>query len=140
MRTKFPNEQIAHLVLSGGLGNNVYVQKQLRSRYALGASPFSNAFSLRVRIAHNPQLVVCKGNVADRLEKIRTGVNVLNWRCCRSSFGTICKVIYNPQDPNHFGKKTAEDPNDKKIYVLNVVDWYVSTRTKRPDQELTDTI
>lgn len=126
MRQKLPNEQVAHLVLSGGLGNSVYIQKRLTSRYAYGASSFPNAAYLQVSVAPDPQLVVCKGIVADRLQKLRSGVSILNWRCCRASYGTICKLEFNPKDMNHLGKRTVKDVADRKMYVVNVVDWYGS--------------
>ena len=125
MRLKFPHEQVAQLVLSGGLGNSVYIQKRLVSRYAYGASPFPNAANLQVRVAPDPQLVVCKGIVADRLQKLKSGVSILGWRCCRASYGTICKVEYDPKDPNHLGKRTVRDVADGKVYVMDVIDWYV---------------
>lgn len=114
-----------HLVLSGGLGNSAYLQKRLRERYAFGASSFSNTVNLQVRIAPDPQLVVCKGIVADRLERLRTGKSILGWRCCRASYGTICKVLYNPNNPAHFYQHTQRDPADGKIYIPNVVNWSV---------------
>ncbi|KAG4428755.1 hypothetical protein IFR05_015757, partial [Cadophora sp. M221] len=125
IQSKFPSEQVAHLVLSGGLGNSAYIQKRLRARYAFGASTFHNASNLQVRVAPDPQLVVCKGIVADRLQKLRGGQSVLGWRCCRASYGTICKVLYNPNNSLHFGQKTHRDAVDGKVYVSNVVDWFI---------------
>jgi len=113
----------AHLVLSGGLGNSAYIQKRLRARYAFGASSFSNASNLQVRVAPDPQLVVCKGIVADRLQKINRGQSIIGWRCCRASYGTMCKVAYDQTNPQHFGKATHRDPVDGKVYVPDVVDW-----------------
>ncbi|KAH8591554.1 hypothetical protein B0O99DRAFT_675246 [Bisporella sp. PMI_857] len=123
MQQKLPSEQVAHLVLSGGLGNSAYVQKRLRARYA--HSSFSNAASLQVRVAPDPQLVVCKGIVADRLQKLKGGHSVLGWRCCRASYGTICKVPYNSNNPQHFGQKTHRDAVDGKVYVADVIDWFI---------------
>ena len=88
IRQKFPGEQVvsrlnqtfcfgitkihqAHMVLSGGLGNSAYVQSALRDRYAPGPTAFANAQNLQIRVAPDPQLVVCKGNVADRLQKLK---------------------------------------------------------------------
>jgi hypothetical protein len=83
---KFPIDQIAHIVLSGGLGNSAYVQRRLKERYAMVSSS-----RLQVHVAPDPQLAVCKGIVADRVQKIKGGKAVLGWRCCRVSYGTICK-------------------------------------------------
>ncbi|KAH7321601.1 hypothetical protein BKA65DRAFT_598749 [Rhexocercosporidium sp. MPI-PUGE-AT-0058] len=125
IQSRLPSEQVAHLVLSGGLGNSAYIQKRLRARYAFGASSFHNAANLQVRVAPDPQLVVCKGIVADRLQKLRGGQSVLGWRCCRASYGTICKVPYNPNNSLHFGQKTHRDAVDGKVYVSDVVDWFI---------------
>ncbi|KAF2489449.1 hypothetical protein BU16DRAFT_472014 [Lophium mytilinum] len=122
---KFPQEQVAHLVLSGGLGNSAYLQQRLRERYAFGRAPFPNALRLQVGVAPDPQLVVCKGIVADRIQKMKSGKSVLGWRCCRSSYGTICKVLYNPQNPMHHNKATERDPMDGQLYIANVIDWFI---------------
>ncbi|KAF2649169.1 hypothetical protein K491DRAFT_708324 [Lophiostoma macrostomum CBS 122681] len=51
---KYPHDTVAHLVLSGGLGNSAYVQSRLRAHYSTTSLP--NARSMRVRIAPDPQL------------------------------------------------------------------------------------
>jgi hypothetical protein len=94
---KNPGGQIAHLVLSGGLGNSAYVQKCLEGRYAFGASPFVAARGIRIAVASDPQLAVCKGIVMDRVRKLSSGQAVLRWRCSRQSYGTICKVSPSPK-------------------------------------------
>ncbi|KAJ8109602.1 hypothetical protein OPT61_g7339 [Boeremia exigua] len=125
LQQKCPNEQVSHLVLSGGLGNSAYVQSCLRSRYAFGNSTHSNAQSIQIRVAPDPQLVVCKGNVADRVAKLKIGQSVLGWRCCRASYGTKCKMLYNPNDKQHIGQRTEIDLLDGKPYVVNCVDWFI---------------
>jgi hypothetical protein len=125
LQQKHPNEQVAHLVLSGGLGNSAYVQSCLRSRYAFGNSTHSNARSMQIRVAPDPQLVVCKGNVADRVAKLRSGQSVLGWRCCRASYGTKCKMLYNPNNNDHIGQRTEVDIMDGKTYIVDCVDWFI---------------
>lgn len=125
LQQKHPNEQVAHLVLSGGLGNSAYVQSRLRSRYAFGNATHSNARSIQIRVAPDPQLVVCKGNVADRVAKLRSGQSVLGWRCCRASYGTKCKMLYNPNNQQHIGLRTEIDLLDGKTYVVDCVDWFI---------------
>lgn len=107
------------------MGNSLYVQKRIRERYALGNAPYPNARDLHVRVAPEPQLVVCKGIVADRIAKLKSGRSVLEWRCSRASYGTLCKVLYNSNDPQHFGQPTQQDPLDKKLYIPNAVDWII---------------
>ncbi|PSN59230.1 hypothetical protein BS50DRAFT_658863, partial [Corynespora cassiicola Philippines] len=125
LQNRFPGEQVAHMVLSGGLGNSEYVLSCLRHRYASGNSNQSNASNLQIRVAPDTQLVVCKGNVADRITKIKSGRSVLNRRCCRTSYGTLCKVLYNPKNPRHVGQKTEIDNMDGKAYVMNWIDWFI---------------
>ncbi|KAF1851560.1 uncharacterized protein K460DRAFT_270005 [Cucurbitaria berberidis CBS 394.84] len=125
IQQKHPNEQVGHLVLSGGLGNSAYVQNCLRSRYTSGNTPQSNAQNMQIRIAPDPQLVVCKGIVADRVEKLKTGQAVLGWRCCRASYGTRCKILHDPSNPAHFALPTQLDEMDGKLYIVDYIDWFI---------------
>ncbi|KAG9236973.1 hypothetical protein BJ875DRAFT_190386 [Amylocarpus encephaloides] len=125
LQYNLPGVQIAHLVLSGGLGNSAYVQTRLRQRYSSGHSPFFNAKALQIRVAPEPQLVVCKGIVADRVQKIRHGTSMLGWRCSRSSYGTICKVLFDENNPAHQGHRTQLDTLDGKSYVSECINWFI---------------
>jgi hypothetical protein len=78
---------------------------------------------LTVRIAPDPQLAVCKGIIADRLAKLKRGTSVLGWRCCRASYGTVCRILYDPADPFHSSFPITVDAVDGKLYIENVVDW-----------------
>ncbi|KAH7135446.1 hypothetical protein B0J11DRAFT_556260 [Dendryphion nanum] len=120
---KFPNESVAHLVLSGGLGNSAYVQQQLRLHYRNTSLP--NARSISVRIAPDPQLAVCKGLVSDRIRKLLTSHSVLGWRCCRSSYGTMCKILYDKKNPDHQDKQLMKDPMNGKMYIMQAIAWFV---------------
>jgi hypothetical protein len=120
---KFPREHVAHLVLSGGLGNSAYVQSQLRKYYA--RTSFPNAESISVSIAPDPQLAVCKGLVSDRVRKILTSRSVLGWRCCRASYGTVCKIAYDKKNPEHQGKELVRDPLNNKLYITQSIAWFV---------------
>jgi hypothetical protein len=120
---KIPNAQVSHLILSGGLGNSVYVQSELRRHYSQTTIP--NAQSIIVRIAPDPQLAVCKGLVSDRIRKILTSHSVLGWRCCRASYGTLCKIAYDKKNPEHEGKELARDPLNGKLYIVQSIAWFV---------------
>ncbi|KAE8828155.1 hypothetical protein PTNB85_07340 [Pyrenophora teres f. teres] len=123
LHQKFPSERVAHLVLSGGLGNSAYVQSQLRKYYA--RTTFPNAESIRVSIAPDPQLAVCKGLVSDRVRKILTSRSVLGWRCCRASYGTVCKIAYDKKNPDHQNKELVRDPLNNKLYITQSIAWFV---------------
>ncbi|KAH8731915.1 hypothetical protein GQ44DRAFT_670576 [Phaeosphaeriaceae sp. PMI808] len=120
---KIPHAQVSHLVLSGGLGNSAYVQSELRKYYA--GSTIPNAQSISVRIAPDPQLAVCKGLVSDRIRKITTSRSVLGWRCCRASYGTLCKISYDKNNPEHEGKEPVRDPMNGKMYIAQSIAWFV---------------
>jgi hypothetical protein len=117
--------QLAFLVLSGGLGNSKYVLKRLQERYEGRPARFPNIQSLEVRVAPEPQLAVCKGIVIDRVYKLRTGRSILGWRCSRASYGTMSKVLYNPQRPDHFGKTPVKDERDGKLYIEDCITWFI---------------
>ncbi|MCJ1354012.1 MAG: hypothetical protein MMC33_003999 [Icmadophila ericetorum] len=121
-----PNaEPVSYLVLSGGLGNSDYVQARLRSRYEYReAGPQPNAVNVKLLVAPEPQLAVSKGLVVDRVQKIKSGKPVLGVRCCRSSFGMLCKEKYDKK--RHIGRENITiDPLDKKMYVENTIVWFI---------------
>jgi hypothetical protein len=122
---KYPAEQITHLVLSGGLGNNSYIQKSVIDRYSFGASGLSAVRNVKVSVAGDPQLAVCKGIVADRIRRLNSGKAVLGWRCCRASYGTICKIPYDKKNPDHVGRPVSRDPFNGNDYITNAVAWFI---------------
>jgi hypothetical protein len=127
LQVKFPYQQVGHLVLSGGLGNSVYVQSCLRRHY--DSSPHPNAQQISVRIAPDPQLAVCKGLVSDRVRKLLTSHSVLGWRCCRASYGTVCKIAFDRKNPEHLRREregtVMRDPMNGKLYIMQAIAWYV---------------
>lgn len=122
---KYPSLQIAHLILSGGLGNSAYVQSRLKAQYGLGVSTFFSAKYLQLHTAPEPQLVVCQGLVLDRKAKLDRGRAVLGWRCCRESYGTVARLRYDKKNPDHFGKDVMKDPRDGKTYVKDGIVWFI---------------
>lgn len=120
-----PNQQVGHLVLSGGLSNSTYVQRRLKERYAMNTNTFSNARNLQVHVSPEPQLAVCKGICLDKVKNAGAGKAVLGWRVCRASYGTDCKILYNRKNPDHHGKRTQTDPLDGKDYIMNGVAWFI---------------
>ena len=84
-----------------------------------------NASNIQVRVAPDPQLAVCKGLVGDRLRRLKVGKPVLNFRCCRASYGTICKELYNKDNPHHIGRSMYKDPMNGKLYVTQSIAWFI---------------
>ena len=68
---------------------------------------------------------MCKGLIADRLRELQMGKSILRWRCCRASYGTICKELYNKKKPEHIGRDVHFDPMNKKRYVTDHVAWFI---------------
>ncbi|KAL8953632.1 MAG: hypothetical protein Q9222_000518 [Ikaeria aurantiellina] len=124
MQHKAPGHQVNHIVLAGGLGHSAYVQDRLRARFLNGGG-HSNAASIQVRVAPDPQLAVCKGLVGDRLRRLKVGKPVLKYRCCRASYGTICKELYNKDNPSHIGRPTTKDLMNGKLYVTQSIAWFI---------------
>jgi hypothetical protein len=114
----------SHLILSGGLGHSPYVRERLTSHFLFGADHV-NAKSMQVRVAPDPQLAVCKGIVADRVLKLQSGVPILKWRCCRASYGTLCRVLYDKKNPEHIGRPAVKDSIDKKLYIEKSIAWFI---------------
>ncbi|KAI4276552.1 MAG: hypothetical protein L6R38_005639 [Xanthoria sp. 2 TBL-2021] len=124
MQKKHPGQQVNHLILAGGLGHSPYVQDRLRARFLKGGG-HSNAANIQVRVAPDPQLAVCKGLVGDRLRRLKVGKPVLMYRCCRASYGTICKELYNKKNPLHNGRSMYKDPMNGKLYVTQSIAWFI---------------
>jgi hypothetical protein len=59
------------------------------------------------------------------VRKILTTHSVLGWRCCRSSYGTLCKILYDKKDPLHQNKALTKDPLNGKLYIMQAIAWFV---------------
>lgn len=88
------------------------------------AIPHSNAAQIRVISATDPQLVVVKGLLLDRLQRIDSGTKpVLVTRKARASYGMMCKMKYNPDI--HFQEELKKDPLDGQTYAMSQIDWLI---------------
>lgn len=110
------------MILSGGLGSSAYVRDRLQEDLSL--NPHPNAAHIKIVQAHDPQLVVVKGLILDRLQKLETGDKpVLATRKARASYGVMCKMKYNPQI--HFQEELKTDPLDGQVYAMSQIDWLI---------------
>ncbi|KAF2760339.1 hypothetical protein EJ05DRAFT_280146 [Pseudovirgaria hyperparasitica] len=125
IQKKYPLERIAHLVLSGGLGNSGYVHQRLSQRYMTPDCPWPCAKDMQIRTSPDPQLAVCKGMIVNRVQKLRSNKSPIGIRCCRASYGSLCKELYNPNYAAHANIPSEIDPLNGKEYVVNVVEWYI---------------
>ncbi|KKY38538.1 putative hsp70 family chaperone [Diaporthe ampelina] len=90
----------------------------------LSLNPHPNAVHIKIVQAHDPQLVVVKGLILDRLQKLESGDKpVLATRKARASYGVMCKMKYNPQI--HFQEELKTDPLDGQVYAMSQIDWLI---------------
>jgi hypothetical protein len=124
LRTSHKGETVSYLILSGGLGSSPYVQKELRMRYEMGTGSYANAPDLKVlMIAPKPHLAVVHGLVMDRVQRIREERLIYKERYCRNSYGIVTRQVYSPK--RHQGERTMRDPRDRKLWVINQIDWFI---------------
>lgn len=98
-----------YMVLSGGLGSSAYVRDTLEKE--LAKRPHPCARQMQILQAPDPQLVVVKGLLLDRMQKLDSGYKpVLVQRRARASYGLVCKIRYNPEI--HVDEDIKEDPLD----------------------------
>lgn len=110
------------LILSGGLGSSAYVRDCLQED--LAAKPHPNAEQIKIISAADPQLVVVKGLLLDRLQRLDSGTKpVLATRKARASYGVMCKMRYNPDV--HFQQELKKDPLDGQTYAMSQIDWLI---------------
>lgn len=88
------------------------------------ATPHPNATQIKIISAADPQLVVVKGLLLDRLQKLDSGSKpVLVRRKARASYGMVCKTKYNPEI--HFQEELKRDPLDGHTYAMSQIDWLI---------------
>lgn len=118
-----------YLILSGGLGSSAYVREQLQED--LTNNPHPNAAQVKIISAADPQLVVVKGLLLDRLQKLESGSKpVLVTRKARTSYGLMCKIKYNPEI--HFQEELKTDPLDGETYAMSQIDWLIKKVSEVP--------
>lgn len=110
------------MILSGGLGSSKYVRDRLQQH--LVSNPHPYASKAKILQALEPQLVVVKGLLLDRMQRLDSGSTpVIVSRVARSSYGVVCKQKY---DPNiHFNQLVIQDPIDGEKYVMGQIDWLI---------------
>lgn len=87
-------------------------------------NPHPSATQIKIVQAPDPQLVVVKGLLLDRLQKIESGTrSVVVTRKARASYGVMCKMQYNPEI--HFQEELKTDPLDGQTYAMSQIDWLI---------------
>ncbi len=87
-------------------------------------NPHPFASQIKILQAPDPQLVVVKGLLLDRMQKLDSGtVPVIVRRKARASYGVVCKTKYNPNI--HFNEELRKDPLDGEMYAIGQIDWVI---------------
>lgn len=95
-----------------------------RLQEELARNPHPSAAQIKIVQAPDPQLVVVKGLLLDRLQKLESGNRpVIAMRKARASYGVMCKMRYSPEI--HFQEELSTDPLDGQTYAMSQIDWLI---------------
>jgi len=111
------------MILSGGLGSSAYVRERLQQTCMHICHP--NAPGVSVIPCQDPQLVVVRGLLLDRQQKMETGnISVLASRIARASYGVVVQELYSPQ--LHFNEEVRRDAfNSGQMWAVNQIQWLI---------------
>ncbi|KAI8960398.1 hypothetical protein F5Y11DRAFT_358482 [Daldinia sp. FL1419] len=113
---------ISYMILSGGLGSSKYVRDRIQ--HVMMTSLYPHAHQVKVLQAPDPQLVVVKGLLLDRLQNLESGLApVIVSRVARASYGLVCKTKYNPEI--HIDEEVKTDSYDGEQYAMGQIDWLI---------------
>ncbi|KAI1393154.1 uncharacterized protein F4822DRAFT_383686 [Hypoxylon trugodes] len=122
MQANGVNRPISYMILSGGLGSSKYVRDRIQHEMMTSLHPY--AHQVKVLQAPDPQLVVVKGLLLDRLQRLDSRcAPVIVSRVARASYGVVCKTKYNPAI--HMGEEIKTDSFDGEQYVMSQIDWLI---------------
>ncbi|CAG9951202.1 unnamed protein product [Clonostachys rosea f. rosea IK726] len=115
-------EQLAYMILAGGLGSSVYVRRKIQE-YLMSCN-HPNANQVVVIPCQEPQLVVIRGLLLDQQQKLETGSHVLKTRIARASYGVLVKVPYSAA--LHASEDTEVDRFDRdRTWALRQIHWLI---------------
>ncbi|KAI0378679.1 hypothetical protein F5Y04DRAFT_290850 [Hypomontagnella monticulosa] len=122
MQNKGFHQPVNYMILSGGLGSSKYVRDRIDHEMMTSSHPYAQR--VKVLQAPDPQLVVVKGLLLDRLQKLDSGIApVIVSRVARASYGVVCKTKYNPAI--HFDEEIKTDQYDGEQYAMGQIDWII---------------
>lgn len=110
------------MILSCGLGSSRYVRDCIQ--HELLKLPHPYAHQIQILQAPEPQLVVVKGLLFDRLQKLDSRfAPVIVSRIARASYGFVCKTRYNPGI--HTNEMVQVHPFYGELYAIGQIDWLI---------------
>ncbi|OTA62065.1 hypothetical protein K449DRAFT_422784 [Hypoxylon sp. EC38] len=116
------DQPISYMILSGGLGSSKYVRDRIQHEMMTSRHPYAQ--QTKVLQAPDPQLVVVKGLLLDRLQQLDSRLApVIVSRIARASYGVVCKTKYNPAI--HINEEIKTDPYDGEQYAMGQIDWLI---------------
>uniref|UniRef100_A0A0D2XVP4 Hsp70 protein n=1 Tax=Fusarium oxysporum (strain Fo5176) TaxID=660025 RepID=A0A0D2XVP4_FUSOF len=124
-----------YVILSGGLGSSAYVREVLQEHLTKLQHP--NARNLLVIPSQDPQLVVARGVLENKRQRMESGnKSVLSTWIARASYGVIVQEVYMPAQ--HFDEEIRQDPWDPSVkWATNQIQWLIKKGdTVNPDSPL----
>ncbi|KAM0195521.1 hypothetical protein ACHAPA_003013 [Fusarium lateritium] len=128
-------DQVEYVILSGGLGSSAYVREALQEHLTKLQHP--NARSIVVIPSQDPQLIVARGVLENKRQKIESGnKSVMSSWIARASYGVIVQEVYMPA--RHFDADVRDDPWDPSVkWATNQIQWLIKKGdTVDPDSPL----
>lgn len=74
------------------------------------------------------QLAVVHGLVMDRTQEISQNIVVYTKRCCRTSYGIVCRQVYDAN--KHQGEDIVIDPRDKQKWAERQIHWFIEQASR----------
>ena len=69
----------------------------------------------------------------ERWQASSSGTIVFKDRCCRLSYGILCREEYDPKtNPAHISQTVSKSPRDGKLWVEGQIDWFLKQVCKIP--------
>ncbi|PSR82545.1 hypothetical protein BD289DRAFT_12638 [Coniella lustricola] len=121
LQERMSNRQVNYMILSGGLGSSTYVRERLQAELSSRSHPCAK--QIKIIQAPDPQLVVVKGLLLDRMQSLQSPSGILRTRKARASYGVVCKTIYNPTI--NFNDDIEKDKWDDQMYALGQIKWLI---------------
>ncbi|KAF4995983.1 hypothetical protein FDECE_12609 [Fusarium decemcellulare] len=117
------SDQVTRMILSGGLGSSVYVQRRIREHFTRFSHP--NALHVVVIPSRFPQITVVRGLLFDHKQKRETGNKpVLATYIARASYGVVIRELYTPE--RHFNEQIEQDEHDpSQRWAVNQIQWVI---------------
>ncbi|KAF8242077.1 actin-like ATPase domain-containing protein [Wilcoxina mikolae CBS 423.85] len=119
------NANVDYIILSGGLGSSKYIQRHLIQRYVKD-SPGSDKKGVKILIADDPQTVVCRGLVLDRIHQIFHVKPIISHRCSRASYGFVFDMPYDKEKHKQSKRERIKLKVDGRYYLPGRINWFIN--------------